>query len=92
MFENNKKNLNVYFSLSSDAEVHVSVLLTCVKVLCKLYTSVYQSMTASIQAAAVNGVTPVSQKAVKIFKVCCFIMSLTTMTSKIYFTILSSYM
>ncbi|XP_076078758.1 E3 ubiquitin-protein ligase HACE1-like [Mytilus galloprovincialis] len=38
-------------SLSSNVEVHVSVLLTYVRVLCKLYTSVYQSMTSSIQSA-----------------------------------------
>ncbi|XP_071135977.1 E3 ubiquitin-protein ligase HACE1-like isoform X1 [Mytilus edulis] len=55
-------------SLSSNVEVHVSVLLTCVRVLCKLYTSVYQSMTSSIQSAVANGVTPVSPKTIRIFK------------------------
>ena len=58
-----------YFSLSTNIEDHVSVLLISVRVLSKLYSTVYQSTVTSFQSAAVNGVTPVSPKALQIFKV-----------------------
>ncbi|KAK3097342.1 hypothetical protein FSP39_008813 [Pinctada imbricata] len=61
-------------SVSSNMETQVSGLLRCVKTLCSIYTSVYQSMSSSSssslssQSSIINGITPISPKAVQIFK------------------------
>ncbi|KAL5009519.1 hypothetical protein ScPMuIL_011824 [Solemya velum] len=57
-------------SVSSNVETQVSSLLRCVRILCQMYRSVYQSMPSShmSHSMTMNGVSPVPPKASMIFK------------------------